>query len=605
MTDKKLIDDIPETMRVAHRWILVNDSGEPVYKESKRNYFRKCNGEYLNHLITLSDAMACIGKSKISLNVRFVTGSGWGEFPFPNVDGDLLANMKTPRYVESFINDNGEQGQHIIGECVDGYSGDAFAEVKIVTISKAVNQASHDQNGPEEILPEWIMETEYNGRISKKINEPLFCELFRNENNLARINGVFFLNGEQVSDDRILSMIQGKISPYFVERTGRKTNDLFITLQNNSFVQQPAPEEGKIYCDGDLTITIDENGNISTTHENIFSLSRLAVNYNPDAECPVFLKYLNELLYPEDIPAVQEFIGYCFIPSTRAQAGLFIHGQGGEGKSVLTKVMARMFNHGAIQEAVDKLSERFVLANLEHKLICIDDDMKTEKLSDTATLKKLITNSPAHPIQVERKNKQKYDAFIYARIFAIGNSFIGSKFDHSDGFYRRQLLIDCRPKTRPEEQDDRLMDNKCLAEIDGIFSWAMTGLIRLVKNGYHFSISDRMKRTLDDVKHEGDNSLTFFEDDSAIRITEDFADQVTSADLFTAYALWCYDNGETPIRRRSFLNRASERYKIYKQRIMTNDSKVNGFNHMALSTSMRDRVNLLDEKTTGRINRLP
>lgn len=609
MTGKKLLEIIPEEMKVAHRWLLVNDSGEPMYKEKERNYFRKCNGEYLSHLITLSDALTFVNKSKkYPLSIRFVTGDGWGEFPFPNVDSEILTSMKLPRYIEHFENDCGEDCQHIIGQSIEDYNGDLFSEVKIITITGATTLTKltePEQDQQEEPLPEWIMETEYNGRVTKKVNEPLFCEIFRKENTIARINGVFFLNGEQVSDDLILSMIQSKISPYFVERTGRKTNDLFITLQNNSFVRQPTPDESKIFCDGDMTITIDKDGNISTAHENIFSLSRLSVEYDPESECPVFIRYLNDLLYPEDIPAVQEFIGYCLIPSTRAQAGLFIHGQGGEGKSVLTTVMSKMFNHGAVQEAVDKLSERFILANLEHKLVCIDDDMKTDKLSDTATLKKLITNSPSNPIQVERKNKQKYDAFIYARVFAIGNSFIGSKFDHSDGFYRRQLLIDCKPKVRPEDQDDRLMDVKCIAEINGIFNWALAGLIRLVKNGYHFTISDRMKRTLDDVRHEGDNSLTFFEDDSVITVSDNWDDQVTSADLFTAYSLWCYDNGETPLRRRSFLNRSGERFKIYKIRIQTEDGKLQGFSHMTLSANMRKRVDYLDEKTADRIKRLP
>ena len=465
-----------------------------------------------------------------------------------------------------------------------------------------------EQPDPEQItddLPPWLMETEYNGRVTRKINEPLFCELFQTENNVVRINGVFYFNGEQVTDDFILSLVQKRISPYFLERTGRKTADLFVTLSNTSYVKQPEPDESKIYCGDDLTITVDENGSLSFKHENVFTLARLGVAYDPDSDCPVFMQYLNDLLYPEDIPAVQEYIGYCLIPSTRAQAGLFIHGQGGEGKSVLRDVMMKLFSHGAVQEGIHQLSERFVMANLENKLVCIDDDMRSDKLSDTAVIKKLITNSPTSPIQVERKNRQKYDAFIYARLFAIGNTFIGSKFDHSDGFYRRQLLIDCKPKTRPESQDDRRMSDKCIAEISGIFNWAITGLIRLIKNGYHFTISERMKHTLDDVKHEGNNALTFFEDDTVIALNTTWTDNLSSADLFVAYVLWCYDNGETPLRRRSFLITANERFKIYKVRFDSAGKRLQGFKNLKLSATMQERVAMLDEKTQNKIDRLP
>ena len=45
---------------------------------------------------------------------------------------------------------------------------------------------------------------------------------------------------------------------------------------------------------------------------------RLPVNYNPDApEATTWQAFLDQLLYPEDIPALQEFIGYCLIPSNK------------------------------------------------------------------------------------------------------------------------------------------------------------------------------------------------------------------------------------------------------------------------------------------------
>ena len=41
--------------------------------------------------------------------------------------------------------------------------------------------------------------------------------------------------------------------------------------------------------------------------------SRFPVAYNPQAEKPVvWRRFLSDLLYPEDIPTFQEYIGYCF-----------------------------------------------------------------------------------------------------------------------------------------------------------------------------------------------------------------------------------------------------------------------------------------------------
>ena len=51
----------------------------------------------------------------------------------------------------------------------------------------------------------------------------------------------------------------------------------------------------------------------------------------------------------DDITTLQEFMGYCLIPSTKAQAMMFIIGNGGEGKSRIGIIMKEIFkNHKGI-----------------------------------------------------------------------------------------------------------------------------------------------------------------------------------------------------------------------------------------------------------------
>ena len=72
--------------------------------------------------------------------------------------------------------------------------------------------------------------------------------------------------------------------------------------------------------------------------------SRLPVAYNPDAPAPViWLNFLDGLLHAEDIPTLQEFIGYCLIPSNKGQRMMVIKGNGGEGKSQIGAVLSSIF----------------------------------------------------------------------------------------------------------------------------------------------------------------------------------------------------------------------------------------------------------------------
>ncbi len=93
--------------------------------------------------------------------------------------------------------------------------------------------------------------------------------------------------------------------------------------------------------------------------------NRLPVKYDPKAAQPVhWLRFLSDLLYPEDIPTVQEFIGYCLIPSNKGQRMMVIKGNGGEGKSQIGVVLSRLFGCNMKDGSIGKISEnRFARAD--------------------------------------------------------------------------------------------------------------------------------------------------------------------------------------------------------------------------------------------------
>ena len=56
----------------------------------------------------------------------------------------------------------------------------------------------------------------------------------------------------------------------------------------------------------------------SFTADKSYCNNRLTVAYNPVAPTPKkWLQFLSELLQPEDIPTLQEFLGYCLLPTPR------------------------------------------------------------------------------------------------------------------------------------------------------------------------------------------------------------------------------------------------------------------------------------------------
>ena len=277
--------------------------------------------------------------------------------------------------------------------------------------------------------------------------------------------------------------------------------------------------------------------------EKEFCRNRLPIRYDPSAPQPVtWLRFLSDLLEPEDILTLQEYLGYCLIPTNRGQVMMLLKGNGGEGKSRIGVVMQKLLGSNLKNGSIAKVERSpFARADLEHQLVMVDDDMKMEALKSTHYLKSLITAEM--PMDLERKGEQSYQGEMYVRFLAFSNGDLESLYDHSDGFYRRQLILSVKKKPLDREDDPFLADKLC-AEIEGIFLWCLDGLRRLIGNNYHFTESDRTKDNRVEAKREADNVLLFLRSEGYIRLKADSA--IPSAALYGIYCLWCSDNAYKP-----------------------------------------------------------
>ena len=177
---------------------------------------------------------------------------------------------------------------------------------------------------------------------------------------------------------------------------------------------------------------------------------------------------------------------------------MVIKGSGGEGKSQIGHVLSRMFGPNAKDGSVGKISENpFARADLEHIHLMIDDDMRLEALKQTNYIKAIVTAKGK--MDLARKGKQSYQGFMYARILAFSNGDLVSLYDRSDGFFRRQLILTTKRKP-PDRIDDPNLSEKLCEDMEGIFLWAMAGLLRLVKNNFQFTESSRAKLNREMVK---------------------------------------------------------------------------------------------------------
>lgn len=240
---------------------------------------------------------------------------------------------------------------------------------------------------------------------------------------------------------------------------------------------------------------------------------------------------------------MQEYMGYCLIPTTKGQQMLFLVGKGGEGKSRVGLVMRALLGDNMNTGSIQKVEiSPFARADLEHLLVMVDDDMKLEALPQTNHIKTIVTAEL--PLDLERKGKQSYQGWLFSRFMVFGNGTMKSLYDRSEGFFRRQLILSVRDKDKHREDDPFLAEKLC-SEAEGILLWALEGLRRLIAQNYHFTVSERTKANRETAIKEGNNIVEFMESEGYFLFKADA--QTTSKDFYAVYELWCSDNSEKPM----------------------------------------------------------
>ena len=286
----------------------------------------------------------------------------------------------------------------------------------------------------------------------KSINEALFCEEFLQTHKIIFTNGAFFTPEGRVTDELPLrGEIFEELKCCAVSNIPRKISNIVELMKLAALAEDFPPEPDQIHLSNG-TLFLD--GAFAEGKPKIVR-NRFPVAYNPNAPKPVlWLQFLDGLLYPEDIPTLQEFIGYCLIPSNKGQRMMVIKGNGGEGKSQIGAVLSSIFGTNMKDGSIGKISEnRFARADLEHILLCVDDDMRMEALRQTNYVKSIVTAQGK--MDLERKGKQSYQGWMFARLLAFSNGDLQALYDRSDGFYRRQLVLTTkeRPVNRADDPD--------------------------------------------------------------------------------------------------------------------------------------------------------
>src|SRR3989304_6063993 len=332
------------------------------------------------------------------------------------------------------------------------------------------------------------------------------------------------------------------------------------------------------------------------TPDEIFTF-KLPVNYNPDADCPVFKKWLSEVQTPDNILTLQEYAGYCLLPKLPFHKSIWFIGGGRNGKGTFIKTLEKILgddNCSHIGISLLSGERNFVLGQFYSKLLNISSEPNTKKELETQIFK-LLTGGDR--IQAEIKMKQdplNYDSFCK---FIISGNKIPRVTDNTVAFTERIIVIEWLSTFREGEgqlQDihETWLDNEI--ELSGILNWMLEGLHRLQRNK-KFTVTSTQKEMMIKFERASDSIAAFIHE--MLEFATD--NYTTREDMFKSYQDYCEFYDSFLCENRKLFDRLRNTPKIKDTNTKISGKTVRIFRGVSLKKSLeREETDTLDTLDT-------
>ena len=262
----------------------------------------------------------------------------------------------------------------------------------------------------------------------------------------------------------------------------------------------------------------------------------------PRGECPQWRAFLSDVTGGDQNlqDYLQRMVGYALTGSTREHALFFLYGTGANGKSVFVNTLADILGDYATNAPMDTFMETRTdrhptdMAGLRGARFVAAIETEQGKRWAESKLKNLTGGDK---IAARFMRQDFFEFFPQFKLFVAGNHKPAIR--NIDEAMKRRLHLIPFTITVPPEKRDKHLQQKLLAERDGILAWALEGCLAWQRLGR----LDPPQLVLDatDEYFEAEDALGRWMDERCVRVGT--AKSLT-AELFTDWKQWAEAAGE-------------------------------------------------------------
>ena len=304
-------------------------------------------------------------------------------------------------------------------------------------------------------------------------------------------------------------------------------------------------------------------GQPSNPNPNVLISKAISVSYTPEAECPVFLNFLNDVFEnnQELISFVQHAVGYSLTGSTSEQCLFIMIGDGANGKSTFINVINKLLgsygttaaSHTLIANGGGSIGDDLVDL-IGARLITVSETEEGQSLAE-AKIKQMTGGDTL-------KARPLYGTFVEFSI--IGKLWLATnslpQINNTDhGIWRRIKAIPFNRTFMAKEQDKNLSD-KLMEELPGILNWAIQGCLEWQKD--ELQTPQIIEDQVAEYKSAMDSISLFIQDECELGKEHSYA----ASKFFQAYRDWCSGTGRKPQSQTAFKRSLEKLNGVYQHR---------------------------------------
>ena len=371
-------------------------------------------------------------------------------------------------------------------------------------------------------------------------------------------NGVFvyLFNGAywEVLEEDVLSEFLSRVA----EKTGivwynaqqfQVREYLLKQFMSSSFIPLPEGDDEVRINLLNGTFVIGENRGLREPRREDFIRYRLPFPYDPSAKCPIFDKYLVEVLPDQSVRDVlAEFVAYTFTKNLKLEKTLVLYGDGSNGKGVFFEVVSALLGRENVSTySIKNLTDEagYYRSMIMNKLVNFAPEIGNDYEGDT--FKRLCSGEA---MGARLPHGKPFEIRSYAKLIFNANRLPVPK-ELTNAFFRRFLIVPFNVTIGDDRKDPDLPNKIINHELSGVFNWVLEGLDRLLKNR-RFTPCKAIEQELDKYKRESDSVCTFIDDEGWSRSMDE---RVELKVMFGEYKQYCFDNGFRACSNREFSKR--------------------------------------------------